>query len=232
MLKLEWGQHGLLTLALAIFGNSRQLLKFCKITHLADANSGEQNKKGLHMGEADGFIASARAKLEREILNIEKRDDLTDDQKVSQIIVVFSSICAGVAIQPIPFADVFILTPIQAYMGTRISAIRGMPLSEKEVGEVLKEIAGVVGLGLLAQQLAIGAYKTVLPFLAGFTTIPLVFGMSFGIGKVMDTYFVSRAKGERMSPDQIKKAWAQARAEGNKKGKEKANEIKKDAKRQ
>ena len=184
------------------------------------------------MGEADGFIASAKAKLEREILDIEKREDLTDDQKVSQIIVVFSSICAGVAIQPIPFADVFILTPIQAYMGTRISAIRGMPLSEKEVGEVLKEIAGVVGLGLLAQQLAIGAYKTVLPFLAGFTTIPLVFGMSFGIGKVMDTYFVNRAKGERMSPDQIKKAWAHARAEGNKKGKEKASEIKKDAKRQ
>jgi len=182
------------------------------------------------MGEADGFIAAAKAKLEREVLGIEKRDDLTDDQKVDQIIIVFSSVCAGVAIQPIPFADVFLLTPIQAYMGTRISAIRGMPLSEKEVGEVLKEIAGVVGLGLLAQQLAIGAYKTVLPFLAGFTTIPLVFGLSYGIGKVMDVYFVNRAKGKRLSPDEIKRAWAQARAEGTAKGKERAGEIKKAAK--
>lgn len=180
----------------------------------------------MRMSDTQGFIASAKEKLHREITSIEERDDLTDDQKVHQIIIVFSSICAGVAIQPIPFADVFILTPIQAYMGTRISAIRGMPLSEKEVGEVLKEIAGVVGLGLLAQQLAIGAYKTVLPFLAGFTTIPLVFGMSYGIGKVMDVYFVSRAKGKKMSPDEIRKAWGQAHAEGKKKGKENAREIK------
>lgn len=178
------------------------------------------------MGDTQGFVASLREKLQKEISSIEERDDLTDDQKVNQIILVFSSLCAGVAIQPIPFADVFILTPIQAYMGTRISAIRGMPLSEKEVGEVLREIAGVVGLGLLAQQLAIGAYKTVLPFLAGFTTIPLVFGMSYGIGKVMDTYFINRAKGAKMSPQDIKNAWEHAHAEGKRKGKEKASEIK------
>lgn len=184
------------------------------------------------MNESEGLLASARAKLEREIIGIERRDDLTDDQKVNQIVMVFSSVCAGVAIQPIPFADIFVLTPIQAYMGTRISAIRGMPLSEKEVGEVLKEIAGVVGLGLLAQQLAIGAYKTVLPFLAGFTTIPLVFGMSYGIGKVMDVYFINRAKGKRMSPDEIKRAWAQARGEGTAAGKKRAGDIKKAASEQ
>ena len=178
------------------------------------------------MSDTDGVIASLKGKLQREVVNIENRDDLTDDQKVNQIIVVFSSICAGVAIQPIPFADIFVLTPIQAYMGTRISAIRGMPLSEKEVGEVLKEVAGVVGLGLLAQQLAIGAYKTVLPFLAGFTTIPLVFSMSYAIGKVMDAYFVKRSKGQKMTADEIRKIWGQARAEGKKQGKETSDEIK------
>lgn len=180
------------------------------------------------MSAIDEVVARAKAKLHDEVLNIEQRSDLTDDQKVNQVIVVFSSICAGVAVQPIPFADFFLLTPIQAYMGTRISAIRGLPLSEKEVGEVLKEIAGVVGLGLLAQQLAIGTYKTFVPFLAGFTTIPLVFGLSYGIGKVMDLYFIGRAKGKRMSPDEIRKAWAKAHKEGKKKGKERASEIKRD----
>lgn len=86
----------------------------------------------------------------------------------------------------------------------------------------------MVGLGLLAQQLAIGAYKTVLPFLAGFTTIPLVFGMSFAIGRVMDAYFVNRAKGHRMTAEEIRKMWGQAHAEGKKKGKEKAKDIKRD----
>lgn len=182
--------------------------------------------KGDCMSKVDEVLEGAKARLRREVLSIEQRTDLTDDEKVQQIIVVFSSVCAGVAIQPIPFADIFLLTPIQAFMGTRISAIRGLPLSEKEVGEVLKEIAGVIGLGLLAQQLALGAYKTFVPFLAGFTTIPLVFGLSYGIGKVMDLYFINRAKGKRMSVEEIRDAWERARSEGQKKGKERASEIK------
>lgn len=90
------------------------------------------------MSEPQRLLASLKERLRRDVMEIESRSDLTDDQKVNQIIIVFSSICAGVAIQPIPFADVFVLTPIQAYMGTRISAIRGMPLSEKEVGTYSK----------------------------------------------------------------------------------------------
>ena len=76
------------------------------------------------------LIAQARARLQREVMDIETRDDLTDDQKISQIVVIFSTVCAAVAVQPIPFADIFFLTPIQALMGTRISAIRGVSLSE------------------------------------------------------------------------------------------------------
>ena len=178
------------------------------------------------MGEV---LAASRAKLQHEILEIENRKDLTDDEKVEKIIWVFSSVCAGVAIQPIPFADIFLLTPIQAFMGTRISAIRGLSLSEREVSDVIKEIAGVVGLGLLAQQLALGAYKTFVPFLAGLTTIPLVLGLSYGIGKVMDMYFINRVKGRRMSKEEIKDAWKKARAERSKHQKPTAAEVKRAA---
>lgn len=178
------------------------------------------------MSALDEWIAKSKAKLQREVLEIERRTDLTTDQKAVQIIVVFSGICAAAAVQPVPFADFFVLTPIQAYMGTRLSAIRGLPMSEKEVGEVLKEIAGVIGLGLLAQQLALGLYKTFVPFIAGVTTIPLVFGLSYGMGQVMDLYFINRAKGKRLSPDEIRNAWKKARAEGERQGKERADEIK------
>ena len=74
----------------------------------------------------EDVMAKARAKLQRHVTDIEKRSDLTDDQKVSHIIVIFSTVCSAVAVQPIPFADIFILTPLQAFMGTRISAIRGL----------------------------------------------------------------------------------------------------------
>lgn len=57
----------------------------------------------------EAAVSKARAKLQRNVMDIENRTDLTDDQKVSQIIVIFSTVCAGVAVQPIPFADMFIL---------------------------------------------------------------------------------------------------------------------------
>ncbi len=177
------------------------------------------------MSQIEELLTKAKARLQSEVLDIESRTDLTADEKVSRIIVIFSSVCAGIAIQPIPFADIFILTPIQAFMGARISAIRGIPLAEKDVTEVLKEIAGVVGLGLLAQQLVIGAYKTFLPFLGGFMTIPVVFGLTYAIGQVMDQYFIRRAKGERMNKEEIKKAWERAKKAGEAEGKRRKSEI-------
>jgi uncharacterized protein (DUF697 family) len=171
------------------------------------------------------IIERAKYKVQAEITDIENRDDLSDDQKRSRIIHIFSVTCAAVAVQPIPFADIFVLTPIQAYMGVRLSAIRGMPLSEAEAKDLLKEIAGVVGLGLAAQQAALGAYKVGLPFLAGFTTIPLVYGLTYAIGCVMDFYLERKSRGQTMSKADIKSAWAKARAEGKEKGKEAKDEV-------
>lgn len=177
------------------------------------------------------IIDSAKRKIQTEITDIEKREDLSDDQKRSRIIHIFSITCAVVAVQPIPFADVFVLTPIQAYMGTRLSAIRGMPLSEAEAKDLVKEVAGVVGLGMLAQQAALGLYKVGLPFLAGFTTIPLVYGLTYAMGRVMDHYLELKAKGQVMSQADMKSVWKKAKAEGKEKGKQAKDEVleKKDA---
>ena len=155
-------------------------------------------------------------KLQREYVGIENRTDITDDEKVTQLINVTASICAGVAFQPIPFADIFILTPIQAYMGTRIAAVRGIRVSNNDALTSIKEISGVVGLGLLAQQVAIGAYKTGLPGLGGFMTLPLVFGLTYAVGRVMDVYFVSKARGGLVNPETLKEIWKNAKKEGRK----------------
>ena len=154
--------------------------------------------------------------LKREYTGIENRSDLSDDQKVSRIIKITASVCAAVAIQPIPFADIFILTPIQAYMGTRIAAVRGVSVTQKDMLTYIKEIAGVIGLGMFAQQFAIGAYKLGLPFLGGFMTLPLVYGLTYGIGRVIDVYMVRKAKGQSVDPKILKKIWKEGRKEGKK----------------
>lgn len=171
------------------------------------------------------IIESAKRKIQKQITEIEHREDLSRDEKVSRIIHIFSVTCAAVAVQPIPFADIFVLTPIQAYMGVRLSAIYGMPLSDAEAKDLLKEIAGVVGLGLVAQQVALGAYKVGLPFLAGFTTIPLVYGLTYGIGRVMDAYLEKKARRETLSQAEMEDIWKDARSEAKRRSGEIRKEV-------
>jgi len=86
-------------------------------------------------------------------------------------------------------------------MGTLIAEARGYKFS---MSEIYKEILGVLGLSFLAQQTAIGLYKLGLPFIGGFMTIPLVFILTYAIGKVMDFYFVSKTQGKTLTKDDLK----------------------------
>ena len=172
------------------------------------------------------FASSLKEKISRNLTDIESRDDLSSDEKSSRIIHIFSATCAGAAVQPIPFADIFVLTAIQAYMAERLAAVRGVPMAKGSATELVTDLAKVIGLGMVAQQVALGLYKVGLPFLAGFTTIPLVYGLTYGIGKVLDHLFVERAKGKKLSPEEIKNIWGRAKKEGMAKGKKYRQEMK------
>ena len=139
--------------------------------------------------------------------------NIPPDEKVDKLLIRFAGICGAIAVQPIPFADIFILTPIQLYMGTLIAEARGYKFS---MSEIYKEILGLIGLAYLAQQTAIGLYKTILPFLGAITTIPLVFILTYAIGKVMDYYFVSKTEGKKVTKDDLINVFKQARKDAKK----------------
>jgi uncharacterized protein (DUF697 family) len=104
-------------------------------------------------------------------------------------------------------------------MGWKIAKIRGIELTQEGALEVVKYIGGVVGMGWLAQQGVLGLYKIGLPFLGGLMTIPLVFGITFGIGRAMDAYFVAKAQGRQPSKEDILRAFKTGRDEGKREGK-------------
>lgn len=187
--------------------------------HRAQQESSRASQGALVASSNEGIVDKLLAKLKREITDIENRSDLTTEQKIKQITHITCAGCAGIAIQPIPFADIFILTPVQAYMGSRIAAIRGVPVSESEVSDVIKEIAGVIGMGVLAQQLAIGIWKTLTFGFGGLATIPIVYGLSYAIMRVIDAYYVAKAQNRRLSDDEIKNLWRNAKSEGERQGK-------------
>lgn len=147
------------------------------------------------------------------------------ESKVIDIIRLYSGICAGIAIQPIPFADIFLLTPTQIIMGNKIANIRGYDISKNSINEILKEISSIIGMGLIAQQLVIGSYKTFLPFMGGLTTIPVVYGLTFGIGKVMDYYILAKMNGENIDENKVKELFKHSQKTGITEGKLKENKI-------
>jgi len=166
-----------------------------------------------------GFVEQLKLRLEREFINIERNQAYSTEEKIQRIIFTTAAICAGVALQPIPFADMPILTTIQGFMGWKIAKIRGIELTQEGAMEVVKYIGGVVGIGWLAQQTVIGLYKLGLPFLGGLMTIPLVFGITYGIGRAMDVYFLAKSQGRQPSKEEILRAFKSGREEGRREGK-------------
>ncbi len=158
------------------------------------------------------------AKIRQEITQIELRDDLSKNKKISNIIHIACASCAGVSIQPLPFADILVLTPLQGYFASRIAAIHGVPLTENQALDWVKEIIGLMGLGMLAQQLALGVWKTVTFGFGGLLSIPLVYGLTYAIMKVADVYFARKARNESLSEAQIKAIWQHAFQQGKQRG--------------
>ena len=178
------------------------------------------------MSSTDSKIEKAKKFLKQNLVEIEKRDDLTQEEKAERIINLFSGVCAGVAIQPIPFMDIFILTPLQVLMGERLAAIWGVPIKESSLGSVIKDIGRIGFMGFGAQQFAIGAYKTVLPGLGAITTIPMVYGCTYAIGSVLSEFvYKRRAKGQsKLSNEKLRKMWKEYKTKGKEKYK-KGDEI-------
>lgn len=168
--------------------------------------------------------------------NIEKDNSIPVEDKISTIIHTTSIGCAIIAVQPIPFADALILTPIQMVMIGHMTNIMKADALKKAIEsgdeerikkvnldtkDILLTISSAIGVGFLAQQGILGLYKTVVPFIAGVTTIPMVYAATFAIGKVAQLVISKQLKNEKISKDKIKSAYKTIVKEKEKEIKEK-----------
>lgn len=114
---------------------------------------------------------------------------------------------AAIAVAPIPAADFFIITPIQAGMVLWIGRRYGYRITPARAKEIFAELLGVIGLGYLAQQMLLTVYKFV-PVLGGMLGAPWVFGVTVGIGTAATGYFESGMKADRNA---LKEAFRQGK---------------------
>jgi len=159
-------------------------------------------------------IEGKAQRLFNRLLPYVENPNVPSERKTTRIVHVVAATCALVAIQPIPFADFFILTPIQIIMVILLGRVYGMRLTRKDASAILTSIIGTIGWGVMAQQLTLGLYKTILPFMGGITTIPLVYGWTWGLGKTAAFFLKVRQEGFVPSGDELRSVAKQVRKEG------------------
>ena len=94
-------------------------------------------------------------KLKHSVTDVESTD-LSEEEKRSRIIHLFSVISAAVAVQPIPLL-IYLSWLLSKATATRLSD-KGMPITDKML-EIVKQVGVVVGLGMVAQQIALGLLR-------------------------------------------------------------------------
>lgn len=158
-------------------------------------------------------IEQYKNKLQNIVDSFTQDPSINKDMKVDLVIHATSLICAIVAVQPIPFADIFVLTPIQLVMVSALNKILGNPFEKSSIKEVLSSLLVVVGWGTLAQHVILGLYKTIIPFLGGVTTIPLVYGATYALGTGAKILIIAKKNDRTVGDEELKTAMNQAKAE-------------------
>lgn len=94
---------------------------------------------------------------------------------------------ALIAPMPIPFADIWTITPVQIAMVQAIGNIYGYKISGKNLKAVFATVAG----GWVGQQICLALFKIGLPGAGGFGGAAFVYVWTHAIGRTAEAYFSS-----------------------------------------
>lgn len=157
------------------------------------------------------LIKQQENELTKIIKNIYEDPSIPTNDKINLIITATSTICGIIAAQPIPFADIFILTPIQTAMIIYISKIYNIQKTKISAMEIVVYLINTLGFGVLSQQAILGAYKTAIPYAGALTTIPLVYVATFILGKCAKVLIKAKIDGVTIKKEEINKIKEQER---------------------
>lgn len=143
---------------------------------------------------------------------------IAEGDKLTLIMHATALICTVVALQPIPGADVFLLTPILVASVMAMSHVMGQPIGKNGAGEIVASVIGVVGLGVIAEQFVLAGAKILLPFFGGVTLIPLVYAATCGLVATAWAVLDARRSNRSLSDSELRriKEEAERRAKAEK----------------
>jgi len=133
--------------------------------------------------------------------DIKKIDDffITDDMKksienIDSIILKFASVAAIIWIQPIPFLDIYWLLPLHLYLLTQIAKEYWIELSKNESKEIFSTIMWSIWWSYILSQWMVWISKVWFLWLWWYIMIPLNFGLTYSIWKVLSYYLYKKSQ--------------------------------------
>ncbi|EYB67319.1 hypothetical protein DEIPH_ctg044orf0036 [Deinococcus phoenicis] len=127
--------------------------------------------------------------------NFDVDPDLTPEENVEEVIKSAALLSGAIAVEPIPFADILLITPVQAKMVLHIGKIYGFDITPDRAREIVQELGATVAYGMLARQVMRGLAKLALPVIGGLITAPAVYGWTFALGRVAQNHFERKHQG-------------------------------------
>jgi uncharacterized protein (DUF697 family) len=108
-------------------------------------------------------------------------------QKAAEVRQTSAVAAAAIAPMPIPFADIWTITPIQILMVRAIANIYGVGLDHRTARAVLATVGG----GWLGRQTFLGLLKLGLPGFGEAASAGFAYVWTIGIGHAAEAYFAS-----------------------------------------
>ncbi len=121
--------------------------------------------------------------------------DKSMDENAEEVIRNASLLAGAVAVEPLPFADLLLITPIQIKMVLHIGKIYGFDISPDRAREIVQELGATVAYGMVARQVMRGVAKLALPVVGGLITAPAVYGWTYALGRLSEQYFEQKRQG-------------------------------------
>jgi uncharacterized protein (DUF697 family) len=144
------------------------------------------------------FIDDLNATYQTVLADIDPEKSSIESKRetAKQLSHIAATACAALALQPIPIADVLVITPVQILLVQAIGRVYGVPISTKTA----LEIATNIGLGVLLQQIFVAIVKVGVPLMGGLLISTYVYTATFYMGKMAQIYF---EKGRPLTPQEI-----------------------------
>lgn len=117
------------------------------------------------------------------------------DENAEDVIRSASLLAGAVAVEPLPFADMLLITPVQVKMVLHVGKIYGFDITGERAREIVQELGVTVAYGMVARQVMRSLAKVALPVVGGLITAPAVYGWTYALGRLAEQYFEQKRRG-------------------------------------